>query len=85
MTTSLKSKIVQPVVGDVIRALDFAGNMDYYLIALVTDIQEDMLTCRAISKVTEGNSKKVDFKFTTPVEGAMFTDASFPGRITVLC
>ena len=81
----LKSKVQVAEVGDVIRALDFAGQYDCYMIGVVTEVQNEVIKCRGISRVWDGKSEKFDQPFSTVQEGAMMFDARYPGRISVLC
>ena len=81
----LKSKVQVAEVGDVIRALDFAGRYDCYMIGVVTEVKKEVINCQGISRVWGGKSEKFDEPFSTVQEGAMMFDKHYPGRISVLC
>ena len=74
-------------VGDTIKSLDFAGDTKNYMVGIVTIIEGDFITCDTV-KIVRGDSVKVapdvDRWFKTAKEGCYFTDAHYPGRITVL-
>lgn len=80
----LKTKVHVAKVGDLIRALDFPGTMDCYLIGLVTDVEGEMIKCKTMVRVWEGKSEREEGTFTTVQEGVNFLDKRYPGRITVL-
>lgn len=81
----LKSKVQIAEVGDVIRSLDFAGNLDHYMIGQVVEVNGVFIKCKAISRVWEGKSEKCKVEFFETVQnGAHMFDNRYPGRITVL-
>ena len=84
MNVVLSSKVRQAQVGDVIRALDFPGNFECYMIGLVVDADEENIRCRGISRVWEGHSERMDREFTTVQPGVHFMDTRCPGRIEIV-
>ena len=75
-------------VGDIIKALDFAGREDCYMIGKVIALLDggDYINCKAIACVWSGEARAVDSTqdFGAPREGLHFLDKHFPGRITVI-
>lgn len=80
----LRTKFQVAKVGDLIRALDFPGNSEHYMVGMVTEVNGDILTVCGIAKVWGGQSERYKGEFTTPQNGAHFMDKRFPGRIVVL-
>jgi len=74
-------------INDVIKSFDFPNEVDYYMVGIVTRIDDDMITCKTIKIVQDG--KTVDFgarfpdTFSTPMQGCMMFDDRFQ-RIVVL-
>jgi hypothetical protein len=72
--------------GHIVKALDFPGNPDHYIVARVLTIEHSMVTAAAIKRVVEGSEVSIPrnqiFKF--PEQDEHFMDAHFPGRITIL-
>lgn len=72
--------------GHVVKALDFPGNPDHYIVARVLTIEHGMVTAAAIKRVCEGSEVAIPhnqiFKF--PEQGEHFMDGHFPGRVTIL-
>ena len=70
-------------VGDIIKALDFPGRDNTYMIGKVTKLEGEYIYCTGISRSWDGRAESCD-NFRTVVEGANFMDKHFPGRITVI-
>lgn len=67
-------------IGSIVKALDFAGNNDYYYIGTVTQIHEDMIYILSNFRVQSANMTEmknpIEVRF--PKQGAHFMDEQFP-------
>ena len=75
-------------IGSIVKALDFPGIPEHYMVGKVVSISkmDSTIRCEVLKVVERGQIKKAknpDF-FVTPLEGFHFLDASFPGRLTLL-
>lgn len=74
-------------VGDVVKALDFNGVDNCYMIGKVVGIHgADAFRAQFIKRVWQGAEDrkfKTDF-FTAPLQGNMFTDTPVMPRVTVI-
>lgn len=75
-------------IGSIVKALDFPGTSDHYMVGKVVSISEmdSTILCEVIKVVVSGQVRKAktpDF-FVTPLQGFHFLDASFPGRLSIL-
>lgn len=72
--------------GHVVKALDFPGNPDHYIVARVLTIEHGIVTAAGVKRVCEGSEVSIPrnqiFKF--PEQGEHFMDSHFPGRVTIL-
>ena len=78
-------------IGSIVKALDFPGTSDHYMVGKVVSISEmdSTIRCEVIKVVVSRQVRKVktpDFLnfFVTPLQGFHFLDASFPGRLSIL-
>lgn len=82
----MQSTQTQLCSGHIVKALDFPGNPDHYIVARVLTIEHGMVTAAAIKRVVEGQEVGVPrnqiFKF--PEQGEHFMDVHFPGRVSIL-
>lgn len=72
--------------GHIVKALDFPGNEEHYIVARVLSIQYGIVTASAIKRVVEGEEIEIPkyqiFRF--PEQGEHFMDSIAPGRVTIL-
>jgi hypothetical protein len=81
-----KSKITTqlPQIGDVIKAYDFPGNLECYMIGRVSNIDNDFIYCSMVKEVFDGQrSVDPDKSFQCPRQGLAFGDDSFQ-RVVIL-
>lgn len=82
----MNSTKTQLCSGHVVKALDFPGNSEHYIVAHVLSVEYGIVTAAAIKRVVEGEEIKIPrhqiFKF--PEQDEHFMDAHFPGRVTIL-
>jgi hypothetical protein len=71
-------------INDIIKAYDFPGNTDYYMVGKVVTTDQDFIYCTMVKQVSGGKvvSKSAD-SFQTPKQGLAFGDSSFQ-RIQVI-
>jgi hypothetical protein len=87
MNSSNKESEMQVLVNDVVKSYDFPGILDYYMVGIVTAVEDDMLVCKTIKIVQEG--KAVDYgcrtpsEFRTPMQGSMMMDDRFERVVVV--
>ena len=70
-------------IGDVIKALDFPGRADCYMVGKVIEVSDEMIRCAGISRVWAGVAEAGQ-DFQTVAQGEHFMDEAFPGRVTVI-
>ncbi len=70
-------------VGDRIKALDFAGRDDCYMIGVITRFDGELIYCKGETACFSGVTRDAD-NFVTTREGNHFMDKHFPGRITLI-
>ena len=75
-------------VGSIVKALDFPGIPQHYMVGKVVSISkmDSTIRCEVLKVVENGKIKKTripDF-FVTPLPDFHFLDAHFPGRLTIL-
>ena len=73
--------------GHIVKALDFPGNPDHYIIARILNVEYGMVTAAAIKRVVEGKEVFIlrDEIFRFPVQGEHFMDGHFQdNRVTIL-
>jgi hypothetical protein len=72
--------------GHVVKALDFPGNPDHYIVARVLTIQYGIVTAAAVKRVVEGQEITIPrnqiFKF--PEQGEHFMDGHFPDKRVII-
>jgi hypothetical protein len=82
----MQSTQTQLCSGHIVKALDFPGNPDHYIVARVLTIQYGIVTAAAVKRVVEGQEIKIPrnqiFKF--PEQGEHFMDSIATGRVTIL-
>lgn len=85
--TMMNTKSTEMKYGTLIKAFDFPGRTDCYMIGKVLEVKDMMITAKIIKVVSEGrdrtNCYDPDDTFRTPVQGASFMDGKFE-RIVVL-
>jgi hypothetical protein len=68
-------------VGDVIKAKDFPGNEECYMVGIVTSIDEEFVNAKTIEIVFDGKVEEIEAgindNFSTVVPGKSFTDRIF--------
>lgn len=74
-------------VGSIIKAVDFPGSADCYMIGKVLEVKDMMITAKIITVMPQDKDVTYLYEdgdtFRTPVQGASFLDTSFQ-RIVVL-
>ncbi len=73
-------------IGTIIKAFDFPGNLNCYMVGEVTAVDDYMITCRTMRQVFDGKAQELsDFNktFRTVQQGEGMFDASFT-RVMVI-
>jgi hypothetical protein len=81
-----KTKIstVTPKCGDIIKAYDFPGNLDCYMVGRVVNTDDEFVYCVTVKEVFSGQmAMDPDDSFRAPKQGLAFGDDSFQ-RIVVV-
>jgi hypothetical protein len=79
-----KISTLVPKYGDIIKAYDFPGNLDCYMVGRVVNTDDDYIYCTMIKEVFGGQmAADPDDSFRTPKQGFSFGDISFQ-RIVVI-
>ena len=79
-----KISTVVPRCGDIIKAYDFPGNTECYMVGRVVNTDRDYIYCTMIKEVFGGEIRTDhDDSFRTPKQGFSFGDESFQ-RIVVI-
>ena len=76
-----------PQIGNIIKALDFPGNPNCYMIGEVVDVLDDLIRCKTLEIIFDSELQTIRphrREFVTPMEGSSFMDHEFPGRIFIL-
>lgn len=71
-------------VGDRIKALDFPGRDDCFMIGTVLSVKGTEIKCKTERTFFAGIERENSFTFTTHAEGCHFLDKHYPGRITLI-
>jgi hypothetical protein len=73
-----------PKYGDIIKAYDFPGNLECYMVGKVVNTDDDYIYCTMIKEVFGGQiAADPDHSFRTVKQGSSFGDESFQ-RIVVI-
>lgn len=73
-------------VGTIIKAFDFPGNLNCYMIGEVIELKDIAITCRTIRQVFDGKALELDDfnkTFRTVQQGEAMFDSSFT-RVMVI-
>ena len=73
-------------IGTLIKSFDFPGNLNCYMIGMITEIDGDFISCDTIKQVFDGKALELDDfnkTFRTVKQGCSFMDNKFQ-RVVVL-
>lgn len=81
----LHEKETKMQTGTIIKAYDFHGNTNHYMVGRVIKVQDEIIMAETIKRVVDGQeAKNFSPTFSAPVNGAHFMDNGKFTRIHVI-